>query len=329
MTETSPLCRVSWPPKEYDGQGRDHVALAHAAGSSRASSCGSPTTTTRWCRGTASRSARSRCAARGSPAATTSTTTRRSSTTAGCAPATSRSVFPNGFVQISDRAKDVIKSGGEWVSSVDLENTLMGHPAVLEAAVIGVPDAKWDERPMACVVVREGADRRRRGAEDVARRADGEVVGARAVVVHQRGAEDERRQVRQEGPPRPPHRRRARGHDDRLTDRVGDRPGSLGADRSHVELLGADRVADAETDAPRTHGWHDDSRRCRGDRRGDRRTRDRSRADPASTRRCGSSCVDKEGSIAGHQSGRNSGVHPRRRVLQAGVGEGEALLRGS
>ena len=67
------------------------------------------------------------------------------------------SVFPNGFIQISDRAKDVIKSGGEWVSSVDLENTLMGHPAVLEAAVIGVPDPKWDERPMACVVVREGA----------------------------------------------------------------------------------------------------------------------------------------------------------------------------
>jgi fatty-acyl-CoA synthase len=65
-------------------------------------------------------------------------------------------MYPNGFVMISDRSKDVIKSGGEWVSSVDLENTLMGHPAVLEAAVIGVPDDKWDERPMACVVVREG-----------------------------------------------------------------------------------------------------------------------------------------------------------------------------
>jgi fatty-acyl-CoA synthase len=57
---------------------------------------------------------------------------------------------------ISDRAKDVIKSGGEWVSSVDLENTIMGHPAVLEAAVIGVPDPRWDERPMACVVLKEG-----------------------------------------------------------------------------------------------------------------------------------------------------------------------------
>ncbi len=66
------------------------------------------------------------------------------------------SVEPNGFVQISDRAKDVIKSGGEWISSVDLENELMGHPSVREAAVVGVPDERWDERPMACVVVAEG-----------------------------------------------------------------------------------------------------------------------------------------------------------------------------
>ncbi len=66
------------------------------------------------------------------------------------------SVLPNGYVMISDRAKDVIKSGGEWVSSVDLENTLMGHPFVLEAAVIGVPDERWDERPLACVVLKPG-----------------------------------------------------------------------------------------------------------------------------------------------------------------------------
>ncbi len=66
------------------------------------------------------------------------------------------SMEANGFVQISDRAKDVIKSGGEWISSVDLENTLMGHPEVLEAAVIGVPDDRWDERPMACVVPKSG-----------------------------------------------------------------------------------------------------------------------------------------------------------------------------
>jgi fatty-acyl-CoA synthase len=62
-----------------------------------------------------------------------------------------------GYVQITDRAKDVIKSGGEWISSVDLENELMAHPDVVEAAVVGVPDERWDERPLACVVVREGA----------------------------------------------------------------------------------------------------------------------------------------------------------------------------
>ncbi|MEM7274749.1 MAG: long-chain fatty acid--CoA ligase [Actinomycetota bacterium] len=68
------------------------------------------------------------------------------------------SMEPNGFIQISDRAKDVIKSGGEWISSVDLENTLMGHPDVLEAAVVGIPDDRWDERPLACVVPADGAE---------------------------------------------------------------------------------------------------------------------------------------------------------------------------
>jgi fatty-acyl-CoA synthase len=62
-----------------------------------------------------------------------------------------------GYIRLSDRAKDVIKSGGEWISSVDLENALMAHDDVVEAAVIGVPDEKWDERPLASVVVREGA----------------------------------------------------------------------------------------------------------------------------------------------------------------------------
>jgi fatty-acyl-CoA synthase len=62
-----------------------------------------------------------------------------------------------GFIQITDRAKDVIKSGGEWISTVELETTLMAHPDVIEAAVIGVPDEKWDERPLACVVLKQGA----------------------------------------------------------------------------------------------------------------------------------------------------------------------------
>ena len=66
------------------------------------------------------------------------------------------SIHPRGFIQIKDRSKDVIKSGGEWISSVDLENALMAHPAVAEAAVIAVPDAKWAERPLAVVVLREG-----------------------------------------------------------------------------------------------------------------------------------------------------------------------------
>ena len=63
----------------------------------------------------------------------------------------------NGYLILTDRAKDVIKSGGEWISSVELENHLMAHPAVLEAAVVGVPDPRWDERPLATVVLREGA----------------------------------------------------------------------------------------------------------------------------------------------------------------------------
>jgi fatty-acyl-CoA synthase len=61
-----------------------------------------------------------------------------------------------GYLRIVDRTKDVVKSGGEWISSVELENEIMGHPAVAEAAVIGVKHPKWSERPLACVVVRPG-----------------------------------------------------------------------------------------------------------------------------------------------------------------------------
>jgi fatty-acyl-CoA synthase len=66
------------------------------------------------------------------------------------------SVDPHGYVRIVDRAKDLIKSGGEWISSVDMENLLMAHPAVQEAAVIAIADAKWGERPLACVVLKAG-----------------------------------------------------------------------------------------------------------------------------------------------------------------------------
>ncbi|MEO0815499.1 MAG: AMP-binding protein, partial [Myxococcota bacterium] len=61
-----------------------------------------------------------------------------------------------GYIEITDRTKDLVKSGGEWISSVALENALMGHPDIAEAAVIAVPHEKWTERPMAVVVLREG-----------------------------------------------------------------------------------------------------------------------------------------------------------------------------
>ncbi len=63
---------------------------------------------------------------------------------------------PDGSIRIADRTKDLIKSGGEWISSVDLENAIMSHPAVKEAAVVGIPHPKWDERPLACVVLKPG-----------------------------------------------------------------------------------------------------------------------------------------------------------------------------
>lgn len=62
-------------------------------------------------------------------------------------------IDPLGYIQITDRIKDVIKSGGEWISSIEMENALMSHPAVLEAAVIAKPDDRWTERPLPCVVV--------------------------------------------------------------------------------------------------------------------------------------------------------------------------------
>jgi len=67
-------------------------------------------------------------------------------------------IDPDGYIQITDRSKDVIKSGGEWISSIDLENIAVAHPAVQEAAVIGVRHPKWDERPIVVVVKRPGQD---------------------------------------------------------------------------------------------------------------------------------------------------------------------------
>src|SRR3990172_2307987 len=66
-------------------------------------------------------------------------------------------IDPEGYMQITDRSKDVIKSGGEWISSIELENIAVAHPAIAEAAVIGVPHPKWDERPIVVAVKRQGA----------------------------------------------------------------------------------------------------------------------------------------------------------------------------
>lgn len=67
-------------------------------------------------------------------------------------------VTPDGYLKLTDRTKDLIKSGGEWISSVDLENEIMAHPAVMEAAVIAIPDEQWAERPLACVVLAPDAE---------------------------------------------------------------------------------------------------------------------------------------------------------------------------
>jgi fatty-acyl-CoA synthase len=83
------------------------------------------------------------------------------------------SVDGKGSVQITDRSKDVIKSGGEWISSVELENEVMAHPDVVEAAVIAKPDERWAERPLCCVVLREGATA---SAEDLVEHLRGRVA---------------------------------------------------------------------------------------------------------------------------------------------------------
>ena len=77
---------------------------------------------------------------------------RASPTTAGCGPATSPPSTQRARIRLVDRTKDLIKSGGEWISSVELENELMAHPKIAEAAVIGVAHERWGERPLACVV---------------------------------------------------------------------------------------------------------------------------------------------------------------------------------
>ncbi|MBI1238983.1 MAG: long-chain-fatty-acid--CoA ligase [Alphaproteobacteria bacterium] len=82
-------------------------------------------------------------------------------------------IDPDGFMQITDRAKDVIKSGGEWISSIEIENFAVGHPAVAEAAVIGLPHPKWDERPLLVCVLKKGASAT---AADILAYLDGKIA---------------------------------------------------------------------------------------------------------------------------------------------------------
>jgi fatty-acyl-CoA synthase len=79
----------------------------------------------------------------------------------------------HGYMRITDRSKDVIKSGGEWISSIDLENLAVGHPAVAEAAVIGVYHPKWDERPLLIVQLKQGQSASR---EDILKYMDGKIA---------------------------------------------------------------------------------------------------------------------------------------------------------
>ena len=121
-------------------------------------------------------------------------------------------IDPLGYVTLTDRAKDVIKSGGEWISSVELENHLMGHPAISAAAVVAVPDERWQERPLAVVVVNQGAEVCAKGITGVPRRQGRSLVAAGAMGLHRGGAADQRRQVRQEDDPSPLRRGRLRRH---------------------------------------------------------------------------------------------------------------------
>ena len=115
----------------------------------------------------------------------------------------------DGYLKIVDRIKDVVKTGGEWVSSLDIEDLILRVPGIAEAAVIGVPDEKWGERPVAFVVVKAGcrhaADR---GGDKTARRrfrqqGNGlEVRGPRSRALRRRDPENQRRQARQEADPR-------------------------------------------------------------------------------------------------------------------------------
>ena len=103
-----------------------------------------------------------------------------------------------GCMRICDRAKDLVKSGGEWISSVDLENELMAHSAVAEAAVIAIPDEKWGERPLAAVVLRDGMQASPDELRAAPRQRVRQVAAARPHRVHRGDSADRDRQVQED-----------------------------------------------------------------------------------------------------------------------------------
>ena len=111
-----------------------------------------------------------------------------------------------GYITISDRAKDVVKSGGEWISTLELEAAILTHPAVREVAVVATPDERWGERPLACITLVPGQSASP-GELRAPGRPGGEVVAAGPVGVRGRGAAHQRRQARQEAAAGPLRRR--------------------------------------------------------------------------------------------------------------------------
>ena len=155
MTETSPIAAIAFPPKGCAPEDE----MLYRAKTGRVvpgvelrivDDAGEVVSTT------ARLSARSRCAGRGSPRSYYNADAPEKFHDGWLRTGDVGNIDARGYVQITDRSKDVIKSGGEWISSVELETLLVGHPAVLDAAVVGVPDERWAERPLATVVLRPG-----------------------------------------------------------------------------------------------------------------------------------------------------------------------------
>jgi fatty-acyl-CoA synthase len=162
MTETSPIaavCTLDADERSCPSRSRPSCAPWWVGSRSVWTAGWSSRAAPRRCRGTARPAASCSVGATGSrpPTTTTSGRGRASPTTDGCVPATWPPWTP-GRIRLVDRTKDLIKSGGEWISSVELENELMAHPKIREAAVIGVPHPRWSERPLACVVMEPGAE---------------------------------------------------------------------------------------------------------------------------------------------------------------------------